>query len=145
MCGFVSSWAIFCSVQLLFNIIFLSLNTLVINFLIIISNIIFNSLVQKVFAKDIWPTFLFWNKKGSRKKFLWATHLWVGRRYETVCKVISQNNGKQDSYSKKLIFNHYNVLINAYSNIWVACINILALIYRKLQLQYIILIALCRK
>ena len=46
-------------------------------------------------AKDIWAKFQFWNKKGSsKKKILWASRLWVGRRKEPILGYISKTDVK---------------------------------------------------
>ena len=56
-------------------------------------------------ACHIWPVqskFWFQFKKGSPKKILWASRLWVGRRKETILCYVPKNYVKKNSCSKGL-------------------------------------------
>ena len=49
-----------------------------------------------------WQKFQFYFKKGSSKKFLWASRLWVGRRKEPILGYVPKNDEKKDLVHKEL-------------------------------------------
>ena len=50
------------------------------------------------------PKFQFYFKKGSSKIFLWASHLWVGRRKERVLAYVPKNDEKKNLVHKGLTY-----------------------------------------
>ena len=51
------------------------------------------------------PKFQFNFEKGSSKNYLWASHLWVGRRKEPILGYVPKNYEKKNSVLKGLIFS----------------------------------------
>ena len=51
------------------------------------------------------PKFKFYFKKGSSKKFLWASRLWVGRRKEPILGYGPKNDEKKNLVHKGLKTN----------------------------------------